>query len=141
MTPVRPLSSCGAFGFSRSIPIGRLGNSLHKVRQSRVNANEHSAVGLDFFGAAFRILPAKWVFPEKSRPIPWLMPLHQAASFPCKELPIPERAVDKKNSTRRETGNKKNALPLTGGRFISSFTLNRCRRDTNRRKQYEYSYS
>ena len=94
-------------GFYRSIPLGRLGNSWHKVRQSRVNANERHAVGLDFFGAAFRILPAKWVFPEKSGPIPWLMPLHLTASFPCKELPIPERAVDKKNSTRRETGKKK----------------------------------
>ena len=122
-----------SFLFSRSIPVGRLGNSWHKVRQSRVNANERQAVGLDFFGAAFRILPAKWVFPEKSRPIPWLMPLHLTASFPCKELPIPERAVDKKNSTRRETGNKKNAFPLTGGRLNFKFHLNRSRRNTNRR--------
>ena len=96
-----------SFLFSSSIPFGRLGNSWHKVRQSRVNANERPAVGLDLFGAAFRILPAKWVFPEKSGPIPWLMPLRLTASFPCKELPIPERAVDKKNSTQRRRAIKR----------------------------------
>ena len=62
--PVRPLSSCGASCFPVPKPIGRLGNSWHKVRQSRVNANERPAVGLDFFGAAFHILPQNGYSPK-----------------------------------------------------------------------------
>ena len=51
-------------GFYRSKPVGRLGNSWHKVRQSRINANERQAVGLDFFGAAFRILSPNGYSPK-----------------------------------------------------------------------------
>ena len=50
----------------------------------------------------------------------------------AKNCQYPKGRSIKKNSTPGRRTIKKNAFPLLGGRLISSFTLNRSRRDTNR---------
>ena len=82
-------------------PVGYSRNSWHKGRQPGDNTKERGGYWTGVLRAAFRILSPKWVFPQNSRPIPWLMTPHLTASPSCKELSIPERAVDKKNSTQR----------------------------------------
>ena len=108
---------------SRPLPLGYSRNSWHKGRQSRDNTKERCGYWTGVLPAAFRILSPIWVFPQNSRPIPWLMIPRLTASPSCKELSIPERAVDKKNSTQRRRKIKKNVWPLTGGRFLSQQVL------------------
>ena len=82
--------------FTRPRPSRYSRNSWHKGRQSGDNTKERGGYWTGVLPAAFRILSPKWVFPQNSRPIPWLMTPHLTASPSCKELSIPERAVDKK---------------------------------------------
>ena len=104
--------------FARPLPVGYSRNSWHKGRQPGDNTKEHSSCWTGVLPAAFRILSPKWVFPQNSWPIPWLMPPHLTAMPSCKELSIPERAVDKK-TPHKETDNKKNVWPLSGVRFLT----------------------
>ena len=93
--------------FFSSSPVEYSRNSWHKGRQSGVNTKERRGYWTGVLRAAFRILSPKWVFPQNSRPIPWLMALHLTASPSCKELSIPERAVDKKTPHKGDRQNKR----------------------------------
>ena len=120
--------------FARPLPVGYSRNSWHKGRQSGDNTKERCSYWTGVLPAAFRILSPKWVFPQNSRPIPWLMTPHLTASPSCKELSIPERAVEKK-TPHKETDNIKECLTTLGWTisYNNLFHLNRCRRNTKRR--------
>ena len=123
--------------FARPLPVGYSRNSWHKGRQYGINTKERCGYWTGVLRAAFRILSPIWVFPQNSRPIPWLMTPHLTASPSCKELSIPERAVDKKKLHTKETGNIKECLTTLGWTisFDNKFHLNRSRRNTNRQKR------
>ena len=54
------------FPFARPLPVGYLGNSWHKGRQSGDNTKERRGYWTGVLPAAFRILSPKWVFPQNS---------------------------------------------------------------------------
>ena len=69
-------------------------------------------------------------------------PLQLTASLLCKELSIPERAVDKKNSTqRRQTTKRMSDHSRVDDYFHNKFHLNRSRRNTKRQNGYENNSS
>ena len=109
--------------FYSSSPVGYSRNSWHKGRQSGDNTKERGGYWTGVLPAAFRILSPKWVFPQNFRPIPWLMALHLTDSPSCKELSIPERAVDKKTPHKGDR-QQKECLTTLGWTisFTTSFT-------------------
>ena len=109
--------------FYSSSPVGYSRNSWHKGRQSGDNTKERCGYWTGVLPAAFRILSPKWVFPQNSWPIPWLMTPHLTASPSCKELSIPERAVDKKTPHKGDR-QQKECLTTLGWTisFTTSFT-------------------
>ena len=123
--------------FALPLPVGYSRNSWHKGRQSGNNTKERRGYWTGVLPAAFRILSPKWVFPQNSWPIPWLMSPHLTASPSCKELSIPERAVDKKNSTQGNRQYKRMSDHSRVDDFLNNkFHLNRSRRNTKRHDWY-----
>ena len=124
--------------FFSSSPVEYSRNSWHKGRQSGDNTKERRGYWTGVLPAAFHILSPKWVFPQNSWPIPWLMTPHLTASPSCKELSIPERAVDKKTPHKGDR-QQKECLTTLGWTisFDNKFHLNRSRRNTKRQIGYE----
>ena len=135
VAPVRLFSSCGAFIFllvpSPSGIYEILGTKVGSPGSTPRNA---IAIGREFGGQ-----PSAFCHQNGySRKIPYqflaLCPLRLTAWSPCKELSIPERAVDKKNSTqRRQTTKRMSDHSRVDDFFQNKFHLNRSRRNTNRR--------